>query len=86
MFTRIASYWRNSNERLVRRSKRLSWLFHKLCVYICNYCTGGICIIESDYIALAVNFLGGTAIGVFVLICIYQEWKALREEEKKNGK
>ena len=60
MYTRIASYWRNSNERLVRRSKRLSWLFHKLCVYICNYCTGGICIIESDYIALAVNFLGGT--------------------------
>lgn len=32
------------------------------------------------------DILGGTAIGVFVLICIYQEWKALREEEKKNGK
>ncbi len=61
IYTRIASYWRNSNERLVRRNKRLSWLFHKLCVYICNYCTGGICIIESDYIVLAVNFLGGTA-------------------------
>lgn len=61
IYTRIASYWRNSDERLVRRSKRLSWLFHKLCVYICNYCAGGICIIESDYIALTVNFLGGTA-------------------------
>lgn len=32
------------------------------------------------------NILGGTAIGIFVLICIYQEWKSLREEEKRNGK
>lgn len=32
------------------------------------------------------DILGGTAIGIFVLICIYQEWKILREEEKRNGK
>lgn len=32
------------------------------------------------------DILGGTAIGIFVLICIYQEWKELREEEKRNGK
>lgn len=32
------------------------------------------------------NILVGTVIGIFVLICIYQEWKSLREEEKKNGK
>lgn len=32
------------------------------------------------------DILGGAAIGVFVLICIYQEWKELGEEEKKNGK
>lgn len=32
------------------------------------------------------DILGGTAIGIFVLICIYQEWKSLREEEKRNGK
>lgn len=32
------------------------------------------------------NVLGGTAVGIFVLICIYQEWKELGEEEKKNGK
>lgn len=72
IYTRIASYWRNGNERLVRRSKRLSWLFHKLCVYICNYCTGGICIIESDYIVLAVNFLGGTAMNKQELIDKYE--------------
>lgn len=43
-------------------------MFHKLCVYICDYSTGGICIIESDYIALAVNFLGGTAMNKQELI------------------
>ena len=32
------------------------------------------------------DILGGTILGMFVLTCIYQEWKALREEEKKNGK
>lgn len=32
------------------------------------------------------DILGGTAIGIFVLICIYQEWKSLMEEEKRNGK
>lgn len=32
------------------------------------------------------DILGGTAIGIFVLICIYQEWKSLKEEEKRNGK
>lgn len=32
------------------------------------------------------NILVGTAIGIFVLICIYQEWKVLREEEKSSGK
>lgn len=32
------------------------------------------------------DILGGTTIGIFVLICIYQEWKELREEEKRNGK
>lgn len=32
------------------------------------------------------DILGGAAIGIFVLICIYQEWKELGEEEKKNGK
>ena len=83
IYTRIASYWRNGNERLVRRSKRLSWLFHKLCVYICNYCTGGICIIESDYIVLAVNFLGGTAMNKQELI---ERYKTKYAEEPKDWK
>ena len=30
------------------------------------------------------NILIGTSIGIFVLICIYQEWKVLREEEKEQ--
>ena len=32
------------------------------------------------------NVLGGPAVGIFVLICIYQEWKSLKEEEKRIGK
>lgn len=32
------------------------------------------------------NILVGSAIGILVLICVYQEWKELREEEKRNGK
>lgn len=57
--------------------------------------SASIALIVSFLLAMGLTFeqidngldiLGGTAIGIFVLICIYQEWKSLKEEEKRNGK
>lgn len=42
--------------------------------------------LAHEQIDNGLNIFMGVVLGLFVLICIYQEYKELRKEEKKNRK